>query len=129
MKLADELRRISRKSPTVLYYDTLLRDIKSEALEGGNHKVVTLSSESYNIICKRLITDGFDVMIYNYNNENSSHLTYVIWDKERFDKDFKENEDVKNNNIKLHYGLIWYEDYGEFISPFSWYQIKIKGEW
>ena len=106
MKLADEFRRISRKSPTVLYYDTLLRDIKSEALEGGNHKVVTLSSESYNIICKRLMADGFNVMIYNYNNENSSHLTYIIWDKERFDKDFKENEDVKNNNIKLHYGLI-----------------------
>ena len=121
MKLADELRRMSRKSPTVLYYDALLRDIRTEALEGGNHKVITLSPDNYNVICKRLLSDGFSVMIYNYDAENPSHLTYIIWDKERFDNDFNENEEVKNKNIKLHYGLIWYEDYGEFISPSSWY--------
>lgn len=106
MKLADEFRRISRKSPTVLYYDMLIRDIKNEALEGGNHKTVTLSSESYNVICKKLLNDGFTVIIYNFNIDNPSHLTYIVWDKERFDKDFEENEDIKNKKIKLHYGLI-----------------------
>lgn len=104
MKLADEFRRMCKKSPLVLYYDVLLRDMKLEAQEGGTHKVITLANNNYNLICKKLINDGFTVMIYNYDETNNSHMTYIIWDKERFDKDFAENEDAKK--VKLHYGLI-----------------------
>lgn len=104
MKLADEFRRACRRSPLVLYYDVLLRDMKLEAQEGGMYKVVTIANENYNAVCKKLLNDGFTVMIYNYNPENNSHMTYIIWDKERFDKDFAESEDSKD--VKLHYGLI-----------------------
>lgn len=106
MKLADELRRMCRKSKIVLYYDALLRDIKREAQEGGTHRVVTIADTNYNQVCKKLLNDGFTVMIYNFSEDNSSYVTYIIWDKERFDKDFAENEDVKNKKVKLHYGLV-----------------------
>lgn len=104
MKLADELRRESRRHPISLYYSMLIADIREEARHGGNHKVVTLSSENYNPICKKLLTDGFEVMIYNYDSNNSSHMTYIIWDKEKFNEAFNENKEAKDK--PKHYGLI-----------------------
>ena len=50
MKLADELRRESRRSPITLYYETLLRDMRLEAREGGNHKIVQIAPKWYNTI-------------------------------------------------------------------------------
>lgn len=104
MKLADELRRECRRNPISLYYTMLISDIWKEAREGGTHKVITLNTVNYNTICKKLLNDGFTVFIYNYNIENSSHMTYVIWDKERFDESFKDNKDAKDK--PMHYGLI-----------------------
>lgn len=103
MKLADEFRRYSRRNPISIYYDTLLSDMKQEAQEGGNHKIVQIAPDYYNDICRKLKNDGFEVMIYNFKVDNPSHMVYIVWDKERFDTDLKDSDiDVKN----FHYGLI-----------------------
>jgi hypothetical protein len=104
MKLADELRRESRRSPITLYYETLLRDMRLEAREGGNHKIVQIAPTYYNNICQRLLKEGFEVRIYNYKVDNPSHMVYIIWDKERFDESLKDNDDIDLKNF--HYGLI-----------------------
>ncbi len=104
MKLADEFRRECRRSQTVLYYEALLRDMRQEAREGGAYKVIQISPTYYNVICKKLITDGFDVRIYNFKVDNPSHMVYIIWDKEKFEKILSESEDINLKNF--HYGLI-----------------------
>ena len=104
MKLADELRRESRRSPITLYYETLLRDMRLEAREGGNHKIVQIAPKWYNTIYQKLTKEGFEVKIYNYNVDNISHMVYIIWDKEKFDEVLKDNTDIDPNNF--HNGLI-----------------------
>lgn len=104
MKLADELKRTSRRNPISLYYDKLVRDMREEAREGGAYRVVSISPKNYNPMCKKLMNDGFDVSIYNFNIDNPSHLVYIVWDKERFEESLKDNESI---DIKtFHHGLI-----------------------
>lgn len=103
MKIADEFRRACRRNQMTIYYEMLLRDMRTEAREGGTHKIVHIASLNYNTICKKLLNDGFTVMIYNFDENNNTHVTYIIWDKERFDKDWECEE---HENIKTHYGLI-----------------------
>lgn len=104
MKFADELRRLSRRNPITNYYEALLRDLKTEASEGGNHKIVTFATSNYNIITKKLLNDGFTVIINNYDESHESHVTYIVWDKENFDKYLEENTDIDTSTF--HYGLI-----------------------
>lgn len=103
MKLADELKRTCRRNPLSLYYDMLVSDMRKEAKEGGGYRVVSISPNNYNPLCKKLMNDGFDVRIYNFNVDNPSHLVYIIWDKDKFEEVLKESDlDVKT----FHYGLI-----------------------
>lgn len=104
MKYADELRRLSRRNPITNIYEGLLRDLKNEAQEGGNHKVIALAKDNYNPIVKKLISDGFTVIINNYDVEHHTHMTFVIWDKEKFDEALKEATDIDKSTF--HYGLI-----------------------
>ncbi len=104
MKFADELRRLSRRNQMTIYYEMLMGDLRREAFEGGNHKVVTLSKGNYNPICSKLLRDGFEVIINNYNPENMSYMTYIIWDKEKFNEALKEATDIDPKSF--HYGLI-----------------------
>jgi hypothetical protein len=104
MKLAEEFRRESRRNPMTIYYETLLRDMRLEAREGGNHKIIQLAPNHYNTICKKLLNDGFEVRIYNYNVDNVSHMVYIIWDGEKFNEYLKDNTDIDPKNF--HYGLI-----------------------
>ena len=104
MKYADELRRLSRRNPITNIYESVLRDLKLEAQEGGNHKVITFAKANYNPIVKKLLIDGFTVIINNYDEEHESHMTFVIWDKEKFDEALKDAEDIDTS--KFHYGLI-----------------------
>lgn len=104
MKYADELRRLSRRNPITNYYESLLRDLKVEASEGGNHKIITLAKNNYNLIAKKLLTDGFEVIINNYDEEHESHLTYIVWDREKFNEYMNDNTDIDKSTF--HYGLI-----------------------
>ena len=104
MKYADELRRLSRRNPITNYYEALLRDLKVEASEGGNHKIIALAKDNYNLIAKKLLNDGFTVIINNYDVEHESHMTYIVWDKEKFDEALKDSEDIDTSTF--HYGLI-----------------------
>ena len=104
MKYADELRRLSRRNPITNIYESLLRDFKLEAQEGGNHKVITFAKNNYNPIVKKLLSDGFTVIINNYDAEHESHMTYIVWDKEKFDEALKDSEDIDTSTF--HYGLI-----------------------
>ena len=104
MKYADELRRLSRRNPISVMYEILLRDLKLEAQEGGNHKVITLAKSNYNLITKKLLNDGFEVIINNYNNDNESYMTFIIWDKEKFNEALEEATDIDKSTF--HYGLI-----------------------
>ena len=104
MKFADELRRLSRRNQMTMYYEILMGDLRREAFEGGNHKVITLSSSNYNPICSKLLRDGFDVIINNYNPDNMSYMTYIVWDREKFNEALKEAEDIDPKSF--HYGLI-----------------------
>ena len=104
MKYADELRRLSRRNPLTNFYEGLLRNLKEEASEGGNHKIITLSKSNYNPVAKKLLNDGFTVVINNYDAEHESHVTYVIWDKEKFDEALKDAKDIDTSTF--HYGLI-----------------------
>lgn len=104
MKFADELRRLCRRNQMTIFYEVLMGDLKKEAFEGGNHKIITLSSDSYNPICKKLLRDGFEVIINNYNPENMSHMTYIVWDKDKFNEALKEAEGIDQKSF--HYGLI-----------------------
>lgn len=103
-KYADELKRLSRRQPYILMYESLLKDLRLEAQEGGNHKVVAFSKENYNPIVKKLLADGFEVIINNYDAEHESHLAFIVWDKERFDEILEEATDI--DKTKFHYGLI-----------------------
>ena len=102
--LADELKRLSRRDKLILYYELLTSDLKEEAYMGGNHKVINIGSENYNAVCKRLLKDGFEVIINNYNHENPSYMVFIVWDKEKFEEALKENTDI--DKTKFHYGLI-----------------------
>ena len=104
MKLiADEFKRKSRRNPIIMYYEKLIRDMRLEAEEGGHHKVIQIAPSYYNEICKKLMKDGFTVIISNFNIDNPSHMVYIVWDKERFDEALKDSDvDTK----KFHYGLI-----------------------
>ena len=104
MKYAEELRRLSRRQPYILLYEGLLRDLKLEAQEGGNHKVVAFSTANYNPIVKKLLAEGFEVIINNYNEEHQSHMTFIIWDREKFDEALKDATDIDQSTF--HYGLI-----------------------
>lgn len=104
MKFADEMRKLCRRNKITIYYERLLGDIKEEAFEGGTHKVITIASTYYNEICRRLTRDGFKVMIYNYNEANTSYMTYIVWDEERFYTDLKESTDINPKNF--HTGLV-----------------------
>lgn len=104
MKFADELRRLSRRHPMTNYYEALLRDLKNEASEGGNHKIILLAKNNYNTIAKKLLNDGFEVVINNYDVEHESHMTFVVWDREKFNEALKEAEDIDPKTF--HYGLI-----------------------
>lgn len=104
MKYADELRRLSRRSPITNMYEALLRDLKAEAQEGGNHKIITFAKDKYNPIVKKLLSDGFTVIINNYDEEHESHMTYIVWDKDKFDEALKESTDIDTSTF--HYGLI-----------------------
>lgn len=104
MKYAEELRRLSRRQPYILMYEGLLRDLKLEAQEGGNHKVVAFSTANYNPIVKKLLAEGFEVIINNYDAEHESHMAFIIWDKEKFNETLKEATDIDTS--KFHYGLI-----------------------
>lgn len=104
MRYADELRRLSRRNPITNIYESLLRDLKLEAQEGGNHKVVTFATNNYNPIVKKLLSDGFTVIINNYDAEHESHMTFIIWDKEKFDEALKDATDIDTSTF--HYGLI-----------------------
>ena len=104
MKYAEELRRLSRRQPYILLYEGLLRDLKLEAQEGGNHKVVAFSTANYNPIVKKLLAEGFEVIINNYNEEHQSHMAFIIWDREKFDEALKDATDIDQSTF--HYGLI-----------------------
>jgi hypothetical protein len=104
MKLAKRLLKESNRNPEDRYYNQLIKELHEEACEGGKYKVIVLNSEHYNTICQRLIKNGFTVMIYNFNPENTTYLTYIIWDKEFFDKNFAENTEMKDKPV--HYGLV-----------------------
>lgn len=104
MKYADELRRLSRRQPYILMYEGLLRDLKLEAQEGGNHKVVAFSKSNYNPIVSKLLKEGFEVIINNYDAEHESHMAFIVWDKEKFDEALKEATDIDQSTF--HYGLI-----------------------
>ena len=103
-KYADELKRLSRRQPYILMYEGLLRDLRLEAEEGGNHKVVTFSKANYNLIVKKLLAEGFEVIINNYDAEHESHMAFIVWDKEKFEEALKDAEDIDKS--KFHYGLI-----------------------
>jgi hypothetical protein len=94
MKLADEMRNICRRPPSRLYYDNLIDEIRKEAREGGAYKIVALSPNNYDFMAKKLVQDGFNVLIYNYNPENPSHMTYIVWDRPAFDKWLSEHEEM-----------------------------------
>lgn len=102
--LADELKRLSKREPYITMYEDLLEQLMAEARMGGNHRVVTFSKENYNPIVKRLISDGFDVIINNYDPQNESYMTFIVWDKEEFDKILEEATHIDKS--KFHYGLI-----------------------
>lgn len=104
MKLAKRLLKESNRKPEDRYYSQLVDELHYEAREGGKYRVVTLNAEHYNNICQKLMKDGFTVMIFNFNPDNTSYLTYIIWDKEFFDKNFAENADMQDKSV--HYGLI-----------------------
>lgn len=104
MKYAEELRRLSRRHPHTIMYESLLRELKLEAQEGGNHKIVTFATSNYNPIAKKLLNDGFEVIINNYDAEHESHMAFIVWDKERFNEALKEAEDIDPKTF--HYGLI-----------------------
>jgi hypothetical protein len=104
MKLADEFRRYSRRNPISMYYDKLIREMKLEAQEGGHHKVEQIAPEYYNDICRKLNNDGFEVMIYNFNIDNPSHMVYIVWDRERFEEALKDSDNIKLSDF--HYGMI-----------------------
>lgn len=104
MKYAEELKRLSRRHPHTLMYEGLKRDLKLEAQEGGNHKVIMLSKDNYNIIAKKLLTDGFEVIINNYKEDNESFMIFIVWDNEKFHEALKEATDIDKSTF--HYGLI-----------------------
>ncbi len=74
MKIADELRRLSRRNPMTIFYESLLRDLRLEAQEGGNHRVVTFAKSNYNPIVNKLLKDGFKVIINNYDENKYQNI-------------------------------------------------------
>lgn len=104
MNIAENLKQLSKREPYVSMYEDLLEHATSEARMGGNHMVVTFSKDNYNPIVERLISDGFEVIINNYDSQNESYMTFIVWDKEEFDKILKEATHIDTS--KFHYGLI-----------------------
>ena len=104
MKYAEKLRKLSKTDKNIIMYEDLLEQLNLEAREGGNHMVATFSKVNYNPIVEKLLEDGFDVIINNYNADNESYMTFIIWDKEEFDKILKEATHVDASTF--HYGLI-----------------------
>ena len=66
--------------------------------------VVTFSKDNYNPIVEKLLKDGFEVIINNYDSQNESYMTFIVWDKEEFDNILKEATHIDTS--KFHYGLI-----------------------
>lgn len=104
MNVAENLKQLSKKDPYLFMYEDLLEQAMGEARMGGNHMVVTFSKENYNPIVEKLLKDGFEVIINNYDPQNESYMTFIIWDKEEFDKILKEATHIDTS--KFHYGLI-----------------------
>ena len=104
MKYAEKLRKLSKTDKNIIMYEDLLEQLRFEAREGGNHMVVTFSKANYNPIVEKLLEDGFEVAINNYNADNESYMTFIIWDKEEFDRILKEATHVDASTF--HYGLI-----------------------
>ncbi len=102
--LAEELKRLSKREPYVTMYEDLLEELMAEARAGGNHMVVTFGKDNYNPIVERLISDGFEVIINNYDPQNVSYMTFIVWDKEEFNKILEEATHIDKS--KFHYGLI-----------------------
>lgn len=100
MKLADEMRNISRRPTDRLYYENLIEEIKREAHEGGTYKITLLATTFYNKITKRLLTDGFRVFIYNYSPDNPSHMTYIVWDYDKFAKSMEDNTEMSLSDFR-----------------------------
>ena len=94
MKLADEMRNICRRPPSRLYYDNLIDEIRKEAREGGTYKITLIAPTNFNFVADKLIKDGFKVLIYNFNADNPSHMTYIIWDFTAFEKWLEEQESM-----------------------------------
>lgn len=106
MKLAEELREICNSDPMELYVEALKRDLRSEALEGGIFKIVSIAPNMYNDVCQMMMDEGFEVMIYNYKEDNPTHYVYIIWDSEKFHELINQNLSFHNEEVVLHYGLI-----------------------
>lgn len=104
MKYAEKLRKLSKTDKNIIMYEDLLEQLNLEAREGGNHMVATFSKANYNPIVEKLLEDGFEVIINNYNADNESYMTFIIWDKEEFDKILKEATHIDTSTF--HYGLI-----------------------
>lgn len=104
MKYAEKLRELSKTDKNIIMYEDLLEQLRLEAREGGNHMVVTFSKVNYNPIVEKLLKDGFEVIINNYDSQNESYMTFIVWDKEEFDKILKEATHIDTS--KFHYGLI-----------------------
>jgi hypothetical protein len=51
-------------------------------------------------VADRLIKDGFKVLIYNFNADNPSHMTYIIWDFPAFEKWLEEQEKMTIENFR-----------------------------
>ncbi len=106
MKLAEKLKTISRTDPMELYLNAIKRDMRAEAEEGGIYKIISVAADMYNDLCKAMMDEGFEIMIYNFKEDNSSYYVYIIWDKEKFDELIAQNESFTNKDVVLHYGLI-----------------------
>ena len=104
MKYAEKLRKLSKTDKNIIMYEDLLEQLNLEAREGGNHMVATFSKTNYNPIVEKLLEDGFEVIINNYNADNESYMAFIIWDKEEFDKILKEATHIDTSTF--HYGLI-----------------------
>lgn len=100
MKLADEMRNICRRPQDRLYYDNLMDEIRREAREGGAYRITLLATIIYNNIAKRLIADGFRVFIHNYNKDNETQMTYIVWDYPSFEEQMNGSEEVKMDELK-----------------------------
>lgn len=104
MNVAENLKQLSKREPYVSMYEDLLEQATSEARMGGNHMVATFGKDNYNPIVEKLLKDGFEVIINNYDSQNESYMTFIVWDKEEFDKILKEATHIDTS--KFHYGLI-----------------------